>query len=338
MAVNDGVALVAAAGGLVNPHAVEREHVALAGKGAIKRRYLLFAELAVRGHLRWRPVAGRIKRCGHIRQMRQHAAVGALLRQPVQQTVKQRGVAAGTQRQMHIGDITAGGAARIDHHHLHRWPLQLRLHQPLPEHRVRPGGIGTAEDHQIGMIKIRITARHGIGAKSALVAHHCGGHTEPRIGVDVARTDKSLHQLVSDIIIFGQQLTGSVKRHRLRAMLVNDLLQSAGYRVERGLPADAAAVDMGIAQPARLAQRVGQRGAFHTEPTRISRMFAVAADLHCARARRYRHAAADAAIGAGAVHDAAASATSSGALATHTMPPCSFTGQQRSRRSACSSD
>ncbi|MNR53681.1 hypothetical protein D3C85_1737320 [compost metagenome] len=51
------------------------------------------------------------------------------------------------------------------------------------------------------------------------MAGHRGGHAEARIGVDIRRTDEALHQLVGDVVIFGQQLTGDVEGNRVRPML-----------------------------------------------------------------------------------------------------------------------
>ena len=47
---------------------------------------------------------------------------------------------------------------------------------------------------------------HGVGAKGTAMPRYRGRHAKPRIGVDVSRAEKPLHQLVGNVIILGQQL------------------------------------------------------------------------------------------------------------------------------------
>ena len=118
MDVNDGVALVAAAGRLVDPHGVERNGTRRREEPVVKRGNLLCIKTTKPGHAGNRPVVGTLDQ--------------------VEQTDKQPGVTAGRERQMQVGDITGGGFTRIDHHHFHLRIVLPRLNQPLIKHRMRP--------------------------------------------------------------------------------------------------------------------------------------------------------------------------------------------------------
>ena len=50
------------------------------------------------------------------------------------------------------------------------------------------------------------------------MARDTGRHAEARIGVNVGGADETLRQLVNDVIIFCEELTGDVKRNGVRAM------------------------------------------------------------------------------------------------------------------------
>ena len=223
MNVNDGVTLVAAAGGLVDPHGVERDGPGRRHKPVIKDAYILRREAAKRRHALNVPL---IRSLNHIKQ-----------------TDKQPGVAAGGERQMQIGNITGGGSAGIDNHHLHLRVVVLRLRQPLIEYRMRPGGVRPDQRHQIAVFHILVAARHHVFAKGALVAHHSRGHAEPGVGIDVCRADKPFHQLVGGIVILGQQLAGGVKRHRLRPPFIDNLPQALSCRAQRLRPVHLKAVN-----------------------------------------------------------------------------------------------
>ena len=75
-----------------------------------------------------------------------------------------------------------------------------------------PRRVRANQQDQIGLIEILVIARHRVGPESALVAGDGGGHAEPRIGIDIGRADEAFHQLVGDVIVLGQQLTGNVER------------------------------------------------------------------------------------------------------------------------------
>ena len=53
-------------------------------------------------------------------------------------------------------------------------------------------------------------------AEGALVAGHRRGHAQTGIGVDVGAADAALHQLVGDVVVLGQQLSGDVEGDRVR--------------------------------------------------------------------------------------------------------------------------
>ena len=150
---------------------------------------------------------------------------------------------------MNVGDIAGRRMPRIDHHDLGAAFLP-RGDEALIEHRMTPRRVAADQNDEIGCFDIVVAAGHDILAEGANMTGDRRGHAEPRIGVDIGAADKSLHQLVGDVIVLGQKLAGDVERHRVRPMIGYGLRESAGDTVERFVPARIAAADLRIKQPA----------------------------------------------------------------------------------------
>ncbi len=221
-----------------------------------------------------------------------------------QQACEQRGVGAGLQTQKQIGIPGGIGAARIDRDNA-RATLLLVGEHALEQDRMAPRRIGADQHQQIGLVEILIAAGHGVGAECAAMARDRGGHAQPRIGIDIGAADESLHQLVGDVVILGQQLPGEIERHRARAVARDDVLEAVRDVIERVGPGHPlhialAAADHRIKQAILKAQRFAERRAFRAEPSEIGGMLGIARDRGTAAAiRRREHAAADAAIRTG---------------------------------------
>src|SRR5258707_3139334 len=56
------------------------------------------------------------------------------------------------------------------------------------------------------------------------------------MGVDVRRAEKPCHQLVGDVIVFGEQLAGEVESDRIRSVPREDALKAGGDPIERHMP------------------------------------------------------------------------------------------------------
>ncbi len=85
-----------------------------------------------------------------------------------QQAIKQVGIAARLEAQVHICHFAGGGFPGINHHHA--TPLTLRRLDTLVENRMIPGRIAPDQYHQIRQFKIVVAGRHNIGAKRTLVS------------------------------------------------------------------------------------------------------------------------------------------------------------------------
>ena len=202
---------------------------------------------------------------------------------------------------MHIGDVACRGAARIDGNDLGA-ALLARGDKPLIKHRMAPGRVAADQYDQIGVLDILVAARHDILAERADMAGHRRRHAEPRIGVDIAAADETLHQLVGDVIILGQELAGDVERDRVRPVLGDGPAEARGDAVERFVPARIAAADLRIEQPS-VAARACRRA--RRPWSTAGRNWPDGPDLRTARRRRRAYAAADAAIGTGGADHAA---------------------------------
>ena len=107
----------------------------------------------------------------------------------------------------------------------------------LHHHRMAPGEIGTHDHQQVRRFEILVVDGHHVLAECAHVACHCGRHAQARIGVDVRGADVALHELVGDVVVLGQQLSGDIQRHGLRAVGIDAVLQSRGDGIQRDRPA-----------------------------------------------------------------------------------------------------
>jgi|GEM_PF-5840483 len=203
----------------------------------------------------------------------------ALLAQKMQQAVKQDGISAARQRQVQIGDVATDGAARVDHYDFQGRIGFLGRAYSLETDRVTPRGIRANQYDHLGLFEILITARHGIGAEGAFMPGDRRRHAQAAVGIHIAAADKAFHQLVGDIIIFGQQLPGAVNRHRIRAVFIDNADKGIGHQIQRFRPAGFAPVDFGLQQPAFEFDGFAERRAFRAKPPEISRMRSVAADF-----------------------------------------------------------
>src|SRR6185369_17573513 len=127
-------------------------------------------------------------------------------------------------------------------------------------------------------------------------------HAQPRIGVDIGAADETLHQLVGDVVILAQQLSGEIERHGSGTVTRDDMLEPMRNVVERIAPGDPlhralAAADHRMEQTAGKPQGLSERRALRAEPAEIGGMIRIAryrcsaAAIGCSQ-----YAASDAAI------------------------------------------
>ena len=165
---------------------------------------------------------------------------------------EQCGVGPRLQSQEQLGVVRSVGTTWIDHDHARAALLPVRQHA-LEQHGMTPGGVGADQHEQIRLVEVLVAAGHGVGAESAAVAGDRRCHAEPRVGVDIGRADKALHQLVGDVIVLGQHLAGKIERDRVGAVTRDDVFQPMGDMIERVVPGDplqhALAADHRMQQP-----------------------------------------------------------------------------------------
>ena len=199
---------------------------------------------------------------------------------------------------MQIGKLRRRCAARVDRDDARTAP-RLRLLGPLKQNRMAPRGVRSDEDDDVGLVEIVIASGHHVRAKGATMASDRRRHAQPRIGVDVGRTEEPLHQLVGDVIVLGQQLTGEIHGDRLRPVRLERCGKARRDGVERARPGRAHAMNGRMEQPGLGAERLAQGRALDAQSSGVGGMIAVAGDRRAALpVRRRDNAAADAAIGA----------------------------------------
>src|SRR5260370_29655580 len=132
------------------------------------------------------------------------------------------------------------------------------------------------------------------------MARNGGGHAEARVRVDIRRADKTLHQLVGDVVVLSQQLAGDVEGDRVGPVFGDSLRESRRDEIERLIPARKPAVNGRREQPAVEADCLAERGSLGAEPAEVGRVLWIAAHGDRAVGPDFsEHAAAHPAIGAG---------------------------------------
>ena len=173
VAVDDCIHLVAAARGLVDALAVDRDDPWRADEQIIELVEVELADAGLARHRADTQVARRAHRLAEPRRVPLDVPsidrVGTSdLRQ---EAVEQRDVATRRNRQMHVRDLARRGAARIDHHDLCA-ALVAGRRQPLEQHGMAPREIRSDDNDEIGLLDVLVVARHGVRAERALVPGH----------------------------------------------------------------------------------------------------------------------------------------------------------------------
>ena len=196
-----------------------------------------------------------------------------LLGEVDQQAAEQRRIGAAADLQHQVGVVGRRGAARINDNELGA-ARALVGDDALIEHRVAPGRIGADQHDQVGGIEILVAARHGVGTERAPMAGDGRRHAEPRVGIDIGRAEKALHQFVGDVIVLGQQLPGEIERDGLGPVAFEDTVELTGHAVERTRPVDAGQRSVALAQhrvqqPSTQTQCFAERRAFRAGAAKI---------------------------------------------------------------------
>ena len=204
---------------------------------------------------------------------------------------------------MHIGQITGGCAARVDHHDFHRGARGLGCGETLVQNRMAPREVAARQHHQIGQFQIVIGAGHGIGAKCPPLPCHGRGHAKTRIRVDVGGPDKAFHQLVGDIVVLGQQLTRDIKGHGLGPVLGHSFSEPVSDQIQRRVPVRVLPKHTGGQQPVVQRQRLAQCKTLGTQPPVVRGMVRIAPHRQTTRTvRPGQDTAAHPAIGTGGAY------------------------------------
>ena len=206
----------------------------------------------------------------------------------------------GRERQMQVGNLRGRSASRIERDDLHVRALVARRKDALQDDGMTPGRVRTDQHDEIGSIEVFVTHRDDVFAKCALVPGYRRRHAEPRVGVDIGAAHVALHELVGDVIVFGQQLARHIERHGFRAMLADAVAECVGDSRDGGVPGRAFTAHLRVQQPIFEPDRLAECGAFDAELAAIGGMRRVSANgYRPALGGRREHTAADATVGAG---------------------------------------
>ena len=201
---------------------------------------------------------------------------------------------------MQIRRFGGGRAPRIDDHQPQLRSLLAQRQDPLHQHRMAPGEVRPDQHQQISLVQIGVLNRHDIFTEGAHMPGHGRGHAQPRVGIDVRGADVALHQLVGDVVVLRQQLTGNIQRHGIRPVLVDAGAQRDRPRRTVRYPSlTLAPSTSGYSSRPCVTQRGSQRRALGAESTEVGGMVGIAAHCDAAVGGALReHAAAHPAVGA----------------------------------------
>ncbi len=200
--------LVGAAVALVQALAVQRQGGGVATKPACGLHDVVFLQAADGGHVPRgvlaHPVAQGFKAGGvglDVGRVTQ-----ALPQHQVQHAVEQGHVGARQQGQVQIGHFRGLGAPRVGHDQLERRVGPSGVLQAAKQNRVRPGGVGTGDEHRLRVVDVLVARGGRVGPQGGLVPGHRAAHAQPRVGVDVVGAEQALGQFVEDVVVLGEQL------------------------------------------------------------------------------------------------------------------------------------
>ena len=114
--------------------------------------------------------------------------------------------------------------------------LGSRCLQTLMQHRMAPGRVAADQDDQIGLFPVLVNAGDHVLAERAHMTGDRGCHAQPRIRIDVGAADETLHQLVGNVIIFRQALSGNIKSDAVRSMFRDRRAKPVCDQIERLIP------------------------------------------------------------------------------------------------------
>ncbi len=234
---------------------------------------------------------------------------------------------------MHLCPVARCCAARVDNDQFGAAALP-GCKDALIQDRVAPCEVRADQNDQVRLFQIVIGAGHGVGAKGPLMPCDGRGHAQTRVGVDIGRADVPFHQLIGDVVVFGQQLPRDIESHTVRAVFGDGLLKPVGHQIQRTVPVAVLPIDQGPQLTALQPNSFRQCGALRTQTPPVRRVVRIAA--HCQPAgpvRRENDTATHPAIGAGRarfstrllVHQATLRAPTDSA-SRKTRPPSTLAG------------
>jgi hypothetical protein len=101
------------------------------------------------------------------------------------------------------------------------------------------GGVGAHQQEHVGVVNVLIAAHGLVLAVGGHVATHRRSHAQPGVAIHVVGADAGLEELVGYVGFFGQALAGAVKRHRIRPVLFDSLLEPGGHQAHGFVPGGA---------------------------------------------------------------------------------------------------
>ncbi len=138
----------------------------------------------------------------------------------VQQAVEQRQIGAWLDLQEEVGAFGGGGASGVDDDQLGAG-LQPVGH-PQVKDRMAVGHVRPGDEEQVGAVEVGVGARWAVGAERLLETGSRACHAQPRVRLDMHRSQEALGQLGGQILRLDGHLARYVECDGIRSVLVDD--------------------------------------------------------------------------------------------------------------------
>ena len=177
-------------------------------------------------------------------ERRVNAALG---HQQVEDPVGERQVGARLEQHEQVGVVRGWRAARGDVDDAGAGLDAAGLEDAAEEHGVHLRHVVAPQDEVVADVEVLVAAHGLVALELRDEPRHRAGHAEPGVRLEVVALEPALHPLQRGVTVEHGPLSRPVHPHRVRAVLVQRLLELRRDQVQRLVPRDARERSVGVA-------------------------------------------------------------------------------------------
>src|SRR5207244_12412299 len=118
---------------------------------------------------------------------------------------------------------------------------------------------------QIGPCQVLIAPRYQVTAKCAPVARDRGRHAETGVGVNLGAANEALHELVGDVVVFGEKLPRYVEGDRVGTMTLDRIVEATSHAGQCLVPTNLPVMNVRVQKASVEARGIAERRALRAE-------------------------------------------------------------------------